>query len=176
VASWSRNELKLIADSKDEARLEQLVYEHQRPGRMLASELRFNHRLLLRGATMSARTHVVIIGGGFGGLSAAQTLKRAPVDVTLIDRRNCHLFQPLLYQVAAGSLSPGEISAPLRGVLSKQKNARVLLGERNATFASWRVRRFSLKQGPSRQPEAGPSLIPQRDEAACHPSQYRRQQ
>jgi NADH dehydrogenase len=72
---------------------------------------------------------VVIIGGGFGGLSAAQALKRAPVDVTLIDRRNFHLFQPLLYQVATGSLSPGEIAAPLRSVLSKQKNARVLLGD-----------------------------------------------
>jgi len=78
---------------------------------------------------MNARPHVVIIGGGFGGLSAAQALKRAPVDVTLIDRRNFHLFQPLLYQIATGSLSPGEITAPLRGVLGKQKNARVLLGE-----------------------------------------------
>ena len=72
---------------------------------------------------------VLIIGGGFGGLNAAQKLKRAPVDVTLIDRRNFHLFQPLLYQVATGSLSPGEIAAPLRGVLSRQRNARVLLGE-----------------------------------------------
>ena len=60
------------------------------------------------------RWHVVIVGGGFGGLRAAQGLKSAPVDVTLIDRRNYHLFQPLLYQVATGSLSPGEISAPLR--------------------------------------------------------------
>ena len=78
---------------------------------------------------MSARPHVVIIGGGFGGLKAAQALKKAPVDVTLVDRRNFHLFQPLLYQVATGSLSPGEIAAPLRGVLSKQRNARVLLGD-----------------------------------------------
>jgi NADH dehydrogenase len=78
---------------------------------------------------LSARPHVVIIGGGFGGLSAAQALKRAPVDITLIDRRNFHLFQPLLYQVATGSLSPGEIAAPLRSILSKQKNARVLLGD-----------------------------------------------
>jgi NADH dehydrogenase len=69
------------------------------------------------------------LGGGFGGLNAAQKLKRAPVEVTLIDRRNFHLFQPLLYQVATGSLSPGEIAAPLRGVLAKQKNTRVLLGE-----------------------------------------------
>ena len=75
------------------------------------------------------RWHVVIVGGGFGGLRAAQALKSAPVDVTLIDRRNYHLFQPLLYQVATGSLSPGEISAPLRSVLSRQKNTRVLLGE-----------------------------------------------
>src|SRR5258707_5852061 len=77
-----------------------------------------------------AQTHrVLILGGGFGGLNAAQKLKRAPVEITLVDRRNFHLFQPLLYQVATGSLSPGEISAPLRGVLSKQKNTLVLLGE-----------------------------------------------
>ncbi len=72
---------------------------------------------------------MVILGGGFGGLYAAQALKHAPVDVTLIDKRNFHLFQPLLYQVATGSLSPGEIAAPLRAVLSKQKNTRVLLGD-----------------------------------------------
>jgi NADH dehydrogenase len=72
---------------------------------------------------------VVVLGGGFGGLSAVQALKRAPVQVTLFDRRNFHLFQPLLYQVATGSLSPGEIAAPLRSVLSKQKNTEVLLGE-----------------------------------------------
>jgi NADH dehydrogenase len=78
---------------------------------------------------MGGQHRVVILGGGFGGLAAAQKLKRAPVEVTLIDRRNFHLFQPLLYQVATGSLSPGEIAAPLRGVLSRQKNARVILGE-----------------------------------------------
>jgi NADH:ubiquinone reductase (H+-translocating) len=78
---------------------------------------------------MAARHRVLILGGGFAGLNAAQKLKHAPVEVTLIDRRNFHLFQPLLYQVATGSLSPGEISAPLRGVLSRQKNAQVLLGE-----------------------------------------------
>src|SRR3954470_5021583 len=72
---------------------------------------------------------VVIVGGGFGGLYAARALRRAKVDLTLIDRRNFHLFQPLLYQVATGGLSPGEISAPLRVVLSHQKNTRVLLGE-----------------------------------------------
>lgn len=78
---------------------------------------------------MSTRHQVVILGGGFGGLRAAQTLRGAPVDVTLVDRRNFHLFQPLLYQVATGGLSPANIAAPLRGVLKKQRNARVLLGE-----------------------------------------------
>jgi len=72
---------------------------------------------------------VVIVGGGFGGLYAARSLGRAGVDVTLIDRRNFHLFQPLLYQAATGALSPGEIASPLRYVLNRQKNARVLLGE-----------------------------------------------
>lgn len=72
---------------------------------------------------------VVILGGGFGGLYAAKALRRAPVEVTLVDRRNFHLFQPLLYQVATGSLSPGEIAAPLRAILRDQKNARVLLGD-----------------------------------------------
>src|ERR1700758_3535939 len=81
-----------------------------------------------REGSVSSPWRVIIIGGGFGGLCAAQTLKSDLVDVTLIDRRNYHLFQPLLYQVATGSLSPGQISAPLRGVLSRQKNTRVLLG------------------------------------------------
>lgn len=72
---------------------------------------------------------VVVIGGGFGGLSAARGLRRAAVDLTLVDRRNFHLFQPLLYQVATGGLSPANISAPLRSVLKRQKKARVLLGE-----------------------------------------------
>jgi NADH dehydrogenase len=74
---------------------------------------------------------VVIIGGGFAGLNAAQSLKHADAEVTLIDRRNFHLFQPLLYQVATGALSPGEIASPLRYVLNRQKNTRVLLGEVN---------------------------------------------
>ena len=72
---------------------------------------------------------VVIIGGGFGGLRAAQALDSADLDVLLVDRRNFHLFQPLLYQVATGGLSPANISAPLRDILSGQKNARVLLAE-----------------------------------------------
>jgi len=78
---------------------------------------------------MTARHRVVIIGGGFAGLRAARALRSAPVDVTLIDRRNYHLFQPLLYQVATGSLSPGQIAAPIRSVLSRQKNTRVLMGD-----------------------------------------------
>jgi len=72
---------------------------------------------------------VVIVGGGFGGLYAAQALNHADIQLTLIDRRNFHLFQPLLYQVATGGLSPGEIASPLRYVLNRQKNTRVLLGE-----------------------------------------------
>ncbi len=77
---------------------------------------------------MSNPWKVVIVGGGFGGLRAAQNLRSDLVDVTLVDRRNYHLFQPLLYQIATGSLSPGEIASPLRGILSGQKNTRVLLG------------------------------------------------
>ena len=77
---------------------------------------------------MSEHWKVVIVGGGFGGLSAAQHLNSDLVDVTLIDRRNYHLFQPLLYQVATGSLSAGEVASPLRSVLSRQKNTRVWLG------------------------------------------------
>ena len=71
--------------------------------------------------------HIVIVGGGFGGLYAAKSLKNAPVKVTLIDKRNFHLFQPLLYQVATGTLSPADIASPLRVVLSKHKNTQVLL-------------------------------------------------
>jgi NADH dehydrogenase len=72
---------------------------------------------------------VVIVGGGFGGLYAAKRLGKAPVEVTVIDKRNFHLFQPLLYQVATGGLSPGDIAAPIRTALRKQKNTEVLLAE-----------------------------------------------
>ena len=75
------------------------------------------------------RPHVVIIGGGFAGLSAAKALKSANADVTLIDRTNHHLFQPLLYQVATASLSPGDISAPIRYILRRQRNTSVILAE-----------------------------------------------
>ncbi|MCB0324868.1 MAG: NAD(P)/FAD-dependent oxidoreductase [Bdellovibrionales bacterium] len=72
---------------------------------------------------------VVVVGGGFGGLEVTRALHRAPIHITLIDRRNFHLFQPLLYQVATGSLSPANIAAPLRSVLRRQRNCTVLLGE-----------------------------------------------
>ena len=90
--------------------------ERTRPGRTSRARERARHR-------------VVVVGGGFAGLQAVRKLARAPVDVTLIDRRNFHLFQPLAYQVATGSLSPAEIASPLRGVLRRQTNARVLLAE-----------------------------------------------
>ena len=82
---------------------------------------------------------VVIVGGGFAGLSVAQGLRRVAVDVTLVDRRNFHLFQPLLYQVATGGLSPANISAPLRSVLKRQKNTRVLLAEAQLNLADHQV-------------------------------------
>src|SRR5881392_1641717 len=72
---------------------------------------------------------VVVAGGGFGGLQAALKLRRVPVEVTLVDRRNFHLFQPLTYQVATGALSPGEISYPLRAIFKRKRNVRVLLAE-----------------------------------------------
>src|SRR5215207_6037424 len=78
---------------------------------------------------LQPRARVVIIGAGFGGLSAAQSLARAPVSVTLIDRHNYHLFQPLLYQVATAGLSPADIASPIRSILGRQKNARVMLAK-----------------------------------------------
>lgn len=80
-------------------------------------------------STTTQIPRVVIIGGGFGGLTAARALKKAPVDVLLIDRRNHHVFQPLLYQVATAALSPGDIAAPIRWILRRQPNARVWMGD-----------------------------------------------
>ena len=77
--------------------------------------------------TQTTRPHIVIVGAGFGGLSAAKALASAPVEVTVIDKRNHHLFQPLLYQVATAALSPADIAGPIRAILAEQKNARVLL-------------------------------------------------
>ena len=93
----------------------------------------------------AAPLRVVIIGAGFGGLYAARGLRRAPVAVTLIDRHNYHLFQPLLYQVATGGLAPSDIAYPIRAVLSRQKNARVLLAEATAIDAA--QRRVLLRDG-----------------------------
>jgi NADH:quinone reductase (non-electrogenic) len=76
----------------------------------------------------TARPHIVIIGAGFGGLSAAMRLGKVDADVTVIDRRNYHLFQPLLYQVATAALSPADIAAPIRGILARQPNTNVILG------------------------------------------------
>ncbi|MEZ5978107.1 MAG: NAD(P)/FAD-dependent oxidoreductase [Planctomycetota bacterium] len=81
------------------------------------------------GANEGKRPRVVVVGGGFGGLAAARELRRADVDVVLVDRKNHHVFQPLLYQVATGELTPASIAAPLRALLSKQRNCSVLLGE-----------------------------------------------
>ena len=75
------------------------------------------------------RRRVVIIGGGFGGYEAAHRLKKADVDVTVVDRKNHHLFQPLIYQVAAGALSEGDVAAPVRAMLKRQPNASVLMAE-----------------------------------------------
>ena len=94
------------------------------------------------GGVMSAH-RVVIVGGGFGGLQAALGLRRAGVEITLIDRRNFHLFQPLSYQVATGALSPGEVAYPLRAVFKRNRNVRVLLAE---------VARFDLERREVRPP------------------------
>jgi NADH:ubiquinone reductase (H+-translocating) len=96
-------------------------------------------------AASESKHRVVIIGGGFGGLYAAQCLKHAPVEATLIDRRNFHLFQPLLYQVATGWLSPANIAATLRATLKRQRNIRVLLAE--ATGIDAGSRRVLLNTG-----------------------------
>jgi hypothetical protein len=91
------------------------------------------------------RPHVVIVGGGFGGLQAAKALAGVPVRVTLIDRRNHHLFQPLLYQVATAVLSPADIAQPIRSVLRKELNIEVVLGDVVAVDPA--ARKVTLEDG-----------------------------
>src|SRR3981189_3414367 len=100
----------------------------QAPARMRAY-LRPDELMIAAANLPDARPHVVIIGAGFGGLSAATALARATVDITVIDRQNHHCFQPLLYQVATAALSPADVAWPIRHILRKQKNATVLMAE-----------------------------------------------
>jgi NADH dehydrogenase len=86
-----------------------------------------------------ARPHVVIVGGGFGGLTAAQALATAPVRVTLIDRTNHHTFQPLLYQVATAGLSPAEIAQPIRAIVRTQENVTVLMADASSVDVGARL-------------------------------------
>src|SRR5262245_26490817 len=78
-------------------------------------------------STTAVTPRVVVVGAGFGGLRAVQALKNAPVQITIVDRRNHHTFQPLLYQVATASLSPADIAKPIRSIVSKQDNVRAVL-------------------------------------------------
>jgi NADH dehydrogenase FAD-containing subunit len=104
----------------------------------------------LESQTNKAQPHVIIVGGGFGGLSAARALKDAPVRVTLLDRMNHHVFQPLLYQVATAGLAPADIAAPIREVLRKQSNATVELLEVTRVDAEKRLVFFSYLDGAER--------------------------
>ena len=108
---------------------------------------------------MQNATHrVVVVGGGFGGLRVVAGLRDAPVEVTLIDRRNFHLFQPLTYQVATGALSPGEITYPLRAIFKRQRNVRVLLAEvRDFDLDARVVRLGSMSGVPTPEVKPGPA-------------------
>jgi NADH:ubiquinone reductase (H+-translocating) len=110
---------------------------------------------------------VVVIGGGFGGLQAVSKLARAPVDITLIDRRNFHLFQPLTYQVATGALSPEEVAYPLRAIFKRRRNVRVLLGEVKRIDLEGRTVRVEPGVG-----ESGPLTIPYDTLIAAGGSRY----
>src|SRR5260370_32327594 len=104
-------------------------------------------RALITGGSTGIGTapRVIIVGGGFGGLSAARALRNAPVSVTLVDKRNYNLFRPMLYQVATGLLSADEIAGPLRSILSHQRNIEVLMDEVTGINSSQRI--VHLKQG-----------------------------
>jgi NADH dehydrogenase len=94
------------------------------------------------------RPRVVIIGAGFAGLSAARALAKAPVDLTVVDRRNYHLFQPLLYQVATAGLSPADVATPIRSILRKQRNTTVLLARVTGIDVSARIVETDVKRIP----------------------------
>src|SRR5580698_7235011 len=97
------------------------------------------------GTAAGLRPRVVVIGGGFGGLHAAMALGNKPVDVTIVDRRNYHLFQPLLYQVALAVLSPGDIGQPIRSIVRQYRNVQVLMDE--VVGFELPSRRVNLKSG-----------------------------
>src|SRR5262245_25044171 len=98
--------------------------------------------------SQNQKPHVIIVGAGFGGLQAAKKLARKNVPVTVIDRTNYHLFQPLLYQVATAALSPADIAAPVRSVLSKSKNVEVILAEvQSVDLAAKKVKTADLEFG-----------------------------
>src|SRR5579863_7202588 len=90
---------------------------------------RESYRCMAGSGKMNGKRRVVVIGAGFGGLNAAQALAKADVQITIIDRKNFHTFQPLLYQVATAGLSPSEIAAPIRSILRSHKNVEVLMAE-----------------------------------------------
>ncbi len=110
---------------------------------------------------LSAAHRVVIVGAGFGGLNAAQTLANAPVSITVIDRKNHHTFQPLLYQVATAGLSPGEIAAPIRSILNRHKNVEVLMAEVTGFDLERRVVQTAVQDDPQSEVQEIPydSLI-----------------
>src|SRR6266566_2502973 len=99
-------------------------------------------------STATARPRIVIIGAGFGGLSAAMRLGKVDADVTVIDRRNYHLFQPLLYQVATAALSPADIATPIRGILRKQRNTTVLLARVTGIDVAARIVETDVRRIP----------------------------
>jgi len=118
------------------------LFERDRRGRVAGDGVSFPAQRSAAVAANERRPRVVIIGGGFGGLSAARALAGAAADVTLIDRHNYHLFQPLLYQVATGGLPPNAIAAPIRAILHAQRNATVLMGSVTAIDTAGRTVRL----------------------------------
>ena len=117
-------------------------------------------------ATATQRPRIVIVGGGFGGLWAARALAHAAVDVLLIDRRNHHVFSPLLYQVATAALSPGDIASPIRWVLRRQANLKVWLAE--AISVDVAAKRLRLADGELRHARVAVAREPRRPVGVGH--------